>query len=430
MSKYFIEQAPTYDEAELKARAKYGEQITILMREATRIPGGPFNLFPKAREGVKITGIIPRHPQPRTGTPSGEYMPRPPLQKDAVKETAVKDQSAAALAAEKERFLAMAKAGKEEASIKEILVEMKSIKERLEHQGLTASREEHPTLNRIDDLLIINEFPPSYRKTLMERARNEIPPVALDNYDAVQDRFLEWIGESIKISANDTFNVRPRIMVLIGPTGIGKTTTIAKLAASFGIDDKARQKRSIALITIDAYRIGAREQLEKYGKWMEFPCYSAVDYDEMKKIIAMNTARTDLFLVDTIGRNHLDMVQLGEMKQILDACGALAEYHLAVAATTKPSDLKEILQQFEAFHYRSVLVTKMDETKHVGNVIGSLAEKGKSVSYMTDGQTVPTDIRKASVIQFLMKLEGFRVNRIKLEEKFPDKGHDQMQKWR
>jgi len=425
----FIEQAPTYHEAEMKARAKYGEPLTIMMQEAVTIREGFLNL--RKREGVKITGIIPKHSQHRTSAAAGEFMPRPPLQKEAAREAAgMKNQSAAALDAEKEKFLAMAKAGKEDAALKEVLAEMKSIKEKLEHQGLSSSREEHPTLNRIDDLLILNEFPPSYRKALMERARNEIPPVGLDNYDAVQDRFLEWIGESIKINANDSFNVRPRIMVLIGPTGIGKTTTIAKLAANFGIDDKARQKRSIALITIDAYRIGAREQLEKYGKWMEFPCYSAVDYDEVKKIIAMNTDRTDLFLVDTIGRNHLDMVQLGEMKQILDACGTLAEYHLAVAATTKPSDLKEILQQFEAFHYRSVLVTKMDETKHAGNVIGALAEKGKSVSYITNGQTVPTDIKKASVIQFLMKLEGFRVNRVKLEDKFPDRGHDQMQKWR
>ena len=124
------------------------------------------------------------------------------------------------------------------------------------------------------------------------------------------------------------------------------------------------------------------------------------------------------------------MVKLGEMKQLLDACGSLTEVYLVVAATTKSGDLEEILRQFEFFNYKSVIVTKMDETIRTGNIIGVLSEKGKSVSFTTDGQDVPTDIRKAQVVQFLINLEGFRVNRIKMEEKFPDKGQDQMQKWR
>ena len=417
MSRYFTEQALTYDEAERKAREKYGERLTILIHETVKIPGGIFNLFP--REGVKITGIIPNRPQYRAGEVS--HLPKP-----------AKESSPVTLnfAEEKEKILATANAGRENAALKEVLAEVKSIKDKLEIRGSADSREEHPTLNRIEDLLILNDFPVSYRKALLERARKEIPPVTLDNYNVVQDTVLGWIGESIKIFANDKFNVRPRIMILVGPTGVGKTTTIAKLAANFGIDDKARQKRNVALITIDVYRIGAKEQLEKYGKWMEFPCYSAVDFDEMKKIIAMNTDRTDLFLIDTIGRNPRDMIQLGEMKQLLDACGTLAEFHLVLTATTKSSDVKEILQQFEAFHYRSVIITKMDETMHIGNVIGALAEKGKSISYITNGQAVPTDIRKASVLQFLTNLEGFLVNRIKMAEKFPDTGQEQMQKWR
>jgi len=118
------------------------------------------------------------------------------------------------------------------------------------------------------------------------------------------------------------------------------------------------------------------------------------------------------------------------MKLLLNACGSLAEVHLAVAATTKPSDIEEILKIFEPFNYKSVIVTKMDETIRIGNIIGALSERGKPVSYITNGQKVPTDIRKASIIQFLINLEGFRVNRIKLEEKFPERGLELMQQWR
>ena len=427
MNQYFIEQAATYDEAERKVREKYGDRATILMHETVKIRGGFLNLL--SREGVKITGIIPsfsRGAQYREASSVSKPMVlrEPSSPKEPAPSAHTLD-----FAGEKEKILAAAGAGRDNA-LKEVLAEVKTIKEKLENSGLSGSREEHPTLNRIDDVLILNDFPAPYRKALLERVRKEFSLEALNNYDAVQDKVLLWIGESIKIYEDSKFNVRPRIMILVGPTGVGKTTTIAKLAANFGIDEKARQKRRVVLITIDAYRIGAKQQLEVYSGVMEFPCFAVTDYDEMKKVIALNSDNTELFLIDTIGRNPRDMVQLGEMKQLLDACGSLVEVHLAVAATTKASDIREILQQFESFNYKSVVVTKMDETIRTGNVIGALSEKGKSISYITNGQKVPTDIRKASVVQFLINLEGFRVNRIKLEERFPDKGQEQMQHWR
>jgi len=419
MLQYFTVQAPSYIEAERKAREKYGDHLTILMHESVKIPGGFLNLFSK--EGVKLTVMIPSR---KSGV---QYM-TPQLYKEqsVTKEKPLQTQD---LAVEKEKILALANNAGKDNTMKEVLAEIRTIKEKLESSNLAGSKEEHPTLNRIDDILILNDFSASYRKALLEKVRKEISLDGLNNYQAVQDKVLEWIGESIKIYDAGKFNIRPRIMILVGPTGVGKTTTVAKLAANFGINENARQIRNVKLITIDAYRIGAKEQLEKLGDVMGVPCFFATDYDEMKKIIALNSEGTDIFLVDTIGRNPRDMVLLGEMKQILDACGSLADIHLALAATTKSSDINEILKTFEAFNYKSVIVTKMDETIRTGNIIGALSERAKPVSYMTTGQKVPTDIRKASVIQFLINLEGFRVNRVKFEEKFPDKGKGQMQEW-
>jgi flagellar biosynthesis protein FlhF len=452
---YFIEKAITYDEAEKKAREKYGERLTILMHETVKIPSGPFNLF--SREGVQITGIIPKgralqyRDTPALTYPKDTMFPKEPYQRESAFSSGarpVKDPEPSYetsprkepldFAEAKEKVLAAAGASKEslakDNAMKELLAGVKIIEEKLENLGLSSSREEHPTLIRIDDLLILNDFSSSYRKYLLERARKEFSLDALNNYDAVQDKVLEWIGEGLKIYEADKFKVRPRIMVLVGPTGVGKTTTVVKLAVNFGINfgvnEKGRHKRRIVLVTIDAYRIKAKEQLEAYCEIMEFPCFSADDYDELKKIIAVNTDKTDLILVDTIGKSPRDMVRLGEMKLLLDACGSLAEVHLAVAATTKPSDIDEILKTFEPFNYRSVIVTKMDETIRTCNIISVLSEKAKPVSYITNGQEVHADLQKASVIQFLTNLEGFRVNRKKLEEKFPEKEPEPTRQWR
>jgi flagellar biosynthesis protein FlhF len=425
MLQCYTVQAPSYVEAERKAKEKYGDNLTILLHESVKIPGGFLNLFSK--EGVKLTVMIPSRRSGVQYLPSQLYKEQPPVYNEQ-SVARKKPLQTPDLAEEKEKFLALANAGKDSA-IKEVLAEVRMIKEKLENSDLTGSKEEHPTLNRIDDILILNDFSASYRKALLEKARKEISPNGLNNYQAVQDKVLEWIGESIKIYDAGKFNTRPRIMILVGPTGEGKTTTVAKLAANFGIDENARQIRNVKLITIDAYKIGAKEQIEKLAACMGVPCFFATNYDEMKKTIALNSGGTDLFLIDTIGRPHRDMVLLGEMKQILDACGTLTDVHLVLAATTKFSDVNEILKAFEAFSYKSVIVTKMDETIRTGNIISALSERAKSISYVTTGQKIPTDIRRASVIQFLTNLEGFKVNRIKFEEKFPDKGKDQMREW-
>jgi len=93
--------------------------------------------------------------------------------------------------------------------------------------------------------------------------------------------------------------------------------------------------------------------------------------------------------------------------------------HLALTAATKTDDLLHIMRQFEPFNYRAVLLTKLDETRHVGNIISALAERDKPVSYVTCGQGVPKDIKKANIIQFLINLEEFRVDREAFEKRFP-----------
>ena len=231
-------------------------------------------------------------------------------------------------------------------------------------------------------------------------------------------RVAEWIGESLLIYREPKNHKAPRIMVLVGPTGVGKTTTIAKLAAFFGLRNGEETALSVRLITIDAFRIGARAQLEAYGDIMGFPVAYVDTYEELKKEIALAAEGVDLILVDTIGKSPRDSAKLGEMKSTLNACGFHAEVYLVISAAIKSSDIQEIIRQFEPFNYRSIILTKLDETTHIGNVISALEEKRKSLAYITDGQKVPHDIHRASVIRLLVYLEDFQINRDKMEKRF------------
>ena len=459
---YFTEQAENYEEAYRKVREKYGENVTVLLRKTVMIPGGFMGFFRK--EGVEISGPIPQF---RTGSSvanagnsvanagnsvanainlnqlraagnsvanagnsvanASVAFSHPVYKTVPAKEPLSSGTSSRKpLDFDKEKAKVLAAAGVKDPSIQMLMSELRTIRDKIDNQA--KPQEEHPCLSHLDEVLLLSDFPHFYRMNILDRVKKEFPLDDLNDYDAVQDRVLEWIGKSISIYEDDKFHRRPRVIILVGPTGVGKTTTIAKLAANFSIDQHGKKIKEIILITIDCFRIGAKQQLETYGKILQAPCFAVDEYSELKKTIDINSDNADIILIDTIGKSPRDLEKLGQMKKLLEAAGQ-AEVHLTVSAATKSSDLEEILQQFEPFNYKSVIITKMDETARVGNIIGVLAEKRKQVSYITDGQTVPVDIRKATAIDFLINLEGFKVNRNKLESLFTDTQTEQLRLW-
>ncbi|MDR0786129.1 MAG: flagellar biosynthesis protein FlhF [Treponema sp.] len=422
---YFIEQAANYTECLNKIRLKYGDRVTILNQRSIRM-GGFWGLF--AKDGVEISGFTQNNyaKDVRIVSPSVSSQSIP---------QALESKKNMDFETERKKLVEMGTAGKKEnptwlKAMSDMADDVKLIKERLDKGGAAAERDEHPSLARLQEAMELNDFSSSFTQNIIERCKKEISFEGLSDYDAVQDKALEWIGESIRLYyKEEKFYKRPRIMVLVGPTGVGKTTTIAKLAAIFKIGSGNASPISFCMITIDAYRIGAKAQMEVYGDIMQVPVSYVEDYNDLKQAIAQYSSDMDMILVDTIGKSPRKSIELGEMKQLLDACGPSAEVHLALAATTKCSDIKEILRQFEPFNYQSVIITKLDETIRMGNVISALAEKGKLVSYITDGQKVPGDIQRASVVRFLINLEGFHVKRSKFEKLFPINESEQVQ-WR
>jgi len=309
---------------------------------------------------------------------------------------------------------------KTDPTIQTVLQEVRSLKEKLETSQIQAKvNDEHHNVLKIGELLYLNDFSHTYTQSIQNRIKKEFSLEALENFNSLQDQVVDWIGESINLYKEPSMLTKPRVLILVGPTGVGKTTTIAKLAALYGIVGiNGNNPLSVRMITIDNYRIAAKQQIETYGDIMQIPVSCVETYDDLRKTIAMYSQEVDLVLVDTIGKSPRDAVKLAEMKQILSACGSGAEVHLALSASTKSSDIKEIIQQYEPFNYRSIIVTKLDETTRVGNIISALAERGKTISFITNGQRVPQDIERASAVRFLINLEGFKINRQRIEEKF------------
>ena len=431
MLTYFAEQGTTYEECLRKARAKYGDNIQIYMQRTVQI-GGFLGLF--SREGVEIMGFVkePERPQSllsslsRKDVASCRDAASSPVKGEGSRTLAAATPRSVETSLEEEKQKILALAGKgSDPTIKVVLQEVRSLKERLESQLTVPSAvEEHPTIVKIGELLAGNEFSHSYISRIQQRIRREFPLAELEDFDRVQKQVVEWIGESIELYSGSEVKTKPRVMVLVGPTGVGKTTTIAKLAAIYGLGINNTPAVSVRMITIDNYRIAARQQIEKYGEIMGIPVSCVETYEDLRKTISLYADEVDLVLVDTIGKSPRDSIKLAEMKELLAACGTSMEVHLALAATTKASDIKEILQQFEPFNYRSVIVTKLDETNRIGNVVSALHEKGKSISFITNGQRVPQDIERASVVNFLINLEGFKIDRPYIEKRFSKTASD------
>lgn len=177
------------------------------------------------------------------------------------------------------------------------------------------------------------------------------------------------------------------VVALVGPTGVGKTTTIAKLAAQFILKHGAGQ---VALITTDNYRIGAHEQLSTYGRLLDIPVRVATNAEELREHID-SFKNIPLVLIDTAGMSQRDM-RLGEQIQTLQQDDVLIDTYLVMSAATQYKAMNEIINAFKVFKPKSSILTKLDETVAQGSTLSASIEQQLPISFMTNGQQVPEDI--------------------------------------
>jgi flagellar biosynthesis protein FlhF len=238
--------------------------------------------------------------------------------------------------------------------------------------------------------LIEAEVPEERSRDLVERARVTMMHDGIDDLLMLRMHLAQIIED--ELSVGGPLKIEPgrcRLVALVGPTGVGKTTTIAKLAANY----RLREKRKIGLITVDTYRIAAVEQLRTYADIIDLPMQVVSTPREMREAVRA-MSNLDLVLLDTAGRSPKDEVKIQELKAFLAEAKA-DEVHLVMSSVGSASSLEHTARRFAEVGTTSLILTKLDEATSFGHLLSVLQNGRLPLSYVTDGQNVPDDIAPA-----------------------------------
>lgn len=271
-------------------------------------------------------------------------------------------------------------------------------------QGRTQGGEELKFVRILYNTLLSNEVSEKYINQVLEEIERFLRPgnsvdVILSN---VYQKLVLRFGQPNTIKLNGT---KPRIVFFIGPTGVGKTTTIAKIASKFKVD----YGKKIAFITADTYRIAATEQLKTYANILDAPMSIVYTKEDLNSTVE-SYIDYDVVFVDTAGFSHKNENQRADIKQLID--GLLPEYekdvYLVLSATTKYNDLTSIVDAYNEISDYRIIFTKLDETSTYGNLLNIKLYSDADISYSTNGQNVPDDIEVFDTQKIVKQLLGGR----------------------
>lgn len=231
----------------------------------------------------------------------------------------------------------------------------------------------------------------AFARGIVERIPGDVDPAR------ARGLLLGLLAKSLRVSEDDPIG-RGGVVALIGPTGVGKTTTLAKLAARYAALHSARD---VALVTTDGFRIGAREQLFTYGRLLGMPVIEVANPNELGDTLD-RLGDYKLVLVDTAGLSHRDLA-LGAQ---LSALARLrhVDTQLVLPANTHADDLDEVVRRFGIAKPRGVVLSKVDETGRLGAALGVTVRHRLPISYLTDGQRVPEDLHRAEAHRLALRV--------------------------
>ncbi|MBC8079430.1 MAG: flagellar biosynthesis protein FlhF [Gorillibacterium sp.] len=287
----------------------------------------------------------------------------------------------------------------------DLMEEIRQMKQMMRNiaTGQSQSFSRHPALNIWKEKLENQDILPVVIEDIISFVEAEISSLTIELSEAwIDDRVRERLSQIVMGRGGTPIKSDVKIVNFVGPTGVGKTTTIAKLAA----DQVLKSHRKVGLITSDTYRIAAVEQIKTYATILNIPLEVVFSPADLHK--AFDRLQTcELIFMDTAGRNYRNEMYVSELNTLLSTKGN-SETILVMSLTNKYRDMKVIAENFSKFGVEKVLFTKMDETESCGSIINLLYEYPLRLSYMTDGQNVPEDISLLTEVDLVARVMGER----------------------
>jgi flagellar biosynthesis protein FlhF len=271
------------------------------------------------------------------------------------------------------------------------LDELHAMVEKLCQRAASAPAHDLPeALFRVFTDMIEAEVDETVARQWIERIRQSRDCHELTDPLLVKARVAQLLEDEIRVHGPIVTDAdKCRVVALVGPTGVGKTTTIAKLGANY----RLREKRRVGLITVDTYRVAAVEQLRTYADIIDLPMEVVATPREMREAVArMN--HLDLVLMDTAGRSPRDEIKIQELKSMLGEAEP-DDVHLVLSGTAGAKSLIATTERFAEVGTTAILLTKLDEANSLGHIVSLIRECRLPISYLTDGQNVPDDIQVA-----------------------------------
>ncbi|NOZ06864.1 MAG: flagellar biosynthesis protein FlhF [Chloroflexi bacterium] len=247
-----------------------------------------------------------------------------------------------------------------------------------------------PLLQEMHQSLLDQRFLPEVATDITLKVAQTLSPQALSDRKAIQTQMVWSLANLLPVKElSHRYDDHPPVMFVVGPTGVGKTTTIAKLAADYAL----RKNIPVTLATTDTYRVAAIQQLETYGEILGLPVNVVYSPDELRDLAEKQTDN-GIILVDTPGRSPFNSAELASLRSFLEPVPN-REVFLTLSACTKGADLEQAASRFGPMMPDGLLFTKLDETDAVGPLFNTVCRTGLPLTYVTTGQKVPDDIEIA-----------------------------------
>ncbi len=420
-------QGKTKEEAIEKAKEEFGEHAVVMNVKEIK-PKGLFQSFKKStfevtaaieeKENTVDSGMALKNMQKIHETinmTADEPIQIPPVAEEPMDQTKA-EQSAIEFLRRNASLLKKEEAGQTE-RIEEKLENLQSILEKqlsVEKKPSMEEREFGKTDSKknenlafikvLYETLIDNEVNEKYVNQIMDELEkvnwngNSVDYILSNVYQKMILKFGQPHGI-------DLTGKKPKIIFFVGPTGVGKTTTIAKIASRL----KVEQGRQVAFLTADTYRIAAAEQLRTYANILDTPLNIIYSAEELNQAIE-KLESFDAILVDTAGFSHKSQNQKEDIRKLIQSVDIRydSEVYLVLSATTKYKDLMDISDVYKEISDYKIIFTKLDETTTYGNVLNIKLYSGAEVSYITNGQNVPDDIELFNSQKIVKRLLGGR----------------------